>query len=567
MLLSLSVNSYAIIDNISITFGDGMNVLTGETGAGKSILVGALSMALGYRSSSEMVRTGETKAVVKALFSVEEDDKSVLDILAEQGVECEDGTILIQREIYANGRNVCKINDTLVNVSALKTLGLLLVDIHGQHEHQKILDPETHLSLLDEYGSEDLGDLLKATREDYLTMKSANLRWKKLVEQARDGTEAQNAFMSRLSDIEDADLKIGEDEEIKQRIDLLKNSEKIFNLIDSAYNTLYGSMPSVIESLNTASIALDNAQRLDPTLTQYARNVSDAYVSLDDTVLAIRDYRDRIEYSQEEIDTLSARLSRIEKLKRKYGETIEEILNYRDELKDSLSIIKNIDEELEKAKELYDGAKEKYLRGAERLSCERKRVAEDLSRRLVEVLSELNMGSVKFAVDFKPFDGKTLSSSGIDRAEFLISTNAGESLKPLSKVASGGEISRIMLALKSIFADADRTDTLIFDEIDTGISGRTAQVVAEKMVELSLNHQLICISHLPQIASMASTHIVIDKAEENGRTHTEVNIIEGEDRTREIARMISGVEVTDVTLSSAREMLSQARDYEKLING
>ena len=567
MLLSLSVSNYAIIDNVSINFGEGMNVLTGETGAGKSILVGALSMALGYRSSSEMVRTGETKATVKALFTLEETDRRILNILADQGIETEDGSLLIQREIFANGRNVCKINGSLVNVSALRQIGLLLVDIHGQHEHQKILDPETHLSLLDEYGRDELRPLIDRVREDYTDMKSKNQRWRKLLEQAKEGTDAQSEFEKRLKDIEEADLKPGEDEELSARLTVMKNSEKIFALVDEAYRSVYGEAAPVLGSLNTASVSLENAARLDPSLQALSKTVTDAYVSLDDAAVTLRDYRDRIEYSPEKADEISSRLSRIERLKRRYGETIEDILKYRDEMKECLSIINNMDAELARAKEEYDSSREAYMASARTLSAARHTVAEDLSKRLVEVLSELNMGSVRFSVAFRDFDGRTLSSAGIDRVEFLISTNAGEEVKPLSKVASGGEVSRIMLALKSIFADADFTDTLIFDEIDTGISGRTAQVVAEKMCELSGNHQLICISHLPQIASMASTHIVIEKTVEGGRTRTMVDTVEGEERVREIARMISGVEVTDVTLSSAREMITQAEEYRQLLEG
>ncbi|MCR4894095.1 MAG: DNA repair protein RecN [Eubacteriales bacterium] len=563
MLSSLSVSNYAIIDNTTVDFQEGLNVLTGETGAGKSILVGALSMALGYRSSAEMVRSGEQKASVKALFTVDETDPRLMEILSGQGVEPEDGNILISREIFSNGRNVCRINGSPVNVSALRELGLILVDIHGQHEHQKILNADTHLSLLDEFGKASLGELLAQVRDAYSDMKEKNRAARQLMEEAKASSEAEREYAKRLSEIDEANLKIGEDAEIASRLNLMKNSEKIFSLVDSVYNSLYGEGASPLSVLSDSSQKLEEAVKLDPSLAPVSKAVTEAWVSLDDSVVTLRDYRSSLEFSPEAMDSLSSRLSAIERLKRRYGETIEEILSYRDETEKKLSAIRNIDRELSAAKEAYDLSKERYMALSEELSQKRRETAKELSAKLISVLSELNMSNVSFEVSFAPFDGRTLSSSGIDRVEFLISTNAGEDVKSLTKVASGGEVSRIMLGLKSIFAEADRTDTLIFDEIDTGISGRTAQVVAQKMCELASNHQLICITHLPQIASMASNHMVIEKSVTNDRTATEVTAVTGEERTKEIARMISGVELTDVTLSSASEMLSQAEEYRR----
>ena len=564
MLSSLSVSNYAIIDNISVDFREGLNVLTGETGAGKSILVGALSMALGYRSSAEMVRSGEQKATVKALFTVDVADSRLMEILSEQGVEPDEGNILVSREIFSNGRNVCRINGSPVNVSALREVGLILVDIHGQHEHQKILNADTHLSLLDEFGKAFLGALLSEVRDAYGDMKEKNQAARRLMEEAKASAQAEAEYVKRLSEIDEAALKPGEDAEIAAKLAVMKNSEKIFSLVDAAYNALYGEGTSPLSVLNDCSAKLEEAVKLDPSLGSVSKIVSEAYVSLDDAVVSLRDYRSSLEFSPEAMDSLSLRLSVIEKLKRRYGESIEEIFSYREETEKKLSAIRNIDRELAQAKDDYDKAKERYMELSRELSEKRRETAKELSAKLITVLSELNMSGVSFDVSFAPFDGRTLSSTGIDKVEFLISTNAGEDLKSLTKVASGGEVSRIMLGLKSIFAEADRTDTLIFDEIDTGISGRTAQVVAQKMCELSSNHQIICITHLPQIASMASNHMVIEKRVADNRTATEVTPLTGEARTAEIARMISGVELTDVTLSSASEMLSQAEEYRRV---
>ncbi len=561
MLLSLSIKNYAIIDSVDITFGDGMNVLTGETGAGKSILVGALSMALGYRTSSEYIRTGQSKASVQALFCVEDDNSLLRESLSEVGVELDDNSVLIQRELYSNGKNICKINNVMVNVSSLKQIGLLLVDIHGQHEHQKILDSSTHLGMLDEYGHSELSELLAETKSAYIHMKKAHSNWKELTEKVKEKNKNRDEYLEIISEINEVMPEVGEDEALEEKIAVMQNSEKIFENLEEVYSGLFTDANNIINRLRYISARLDNAAAVDKKLTPAQQSFNDASIALDEALLVIRDYKENLEFNQEELDEAHYRLNKIEKLKRKYGENISDILEYREDTENLLKLIDNSEIETEKAKSEYNEAKENYFMCADRLSQERKKVAQNLSEKLCSELNDLAMPNAVFEVKFERTEDK-VSSLGNDIVEFMISTNTGEPLKPLTKIASGGEVSRIMLALKSIFADTDKTETLIFDEIDTGISGRTAQIVAQKMADLSMTHQLLCISHLPQIASMANTHILIGKHVSDERTYTKITMLDKQSRISEIARMLGGVEVNDTAMTHAEEMLKQAENYK-----
>lgn len=561
MLLSLSIKNYAIIDSVDITFGDGMNVLTGETGAGKSILVGALSMALGYRTSSEYIRTGQSKACVQALFCVEDDNSLLRESLSEVGVELDDNSVLIQRELYSNGKNICKINNVMVNVSSLKQIGLLLVDIHGQHEHQKILDSSTHLAMLDEYGHSELNELLSETKVAYIQMKKAHSNWKELTEKVKEKNKNRDQYLEIISEIDEVMPEVGEDEALEEKIAVMQNSEKIFENLEEVYLGLFTDANNIINRLRYISSRLDNAAAIDKKLSPAQQSFNDASIALDEALLVIRDYKENLEFNQEELDEAHYRLNKIEKLKRKYGENISDILEYKDDTEKLLKLIDNSEIETEKAKNEYNEAKENYFICADRLSEKRKKVAQNLSEKLCRELNDLAMPNAVFDVKFERTEDK-VSSLGNDIVEFMISTNTGEPLKPLTKTASGGEVSRIMLALKSIFADTDKTETLIFDEIDTGISGRTAQIVAQKMADLSMTHQLLCISHLPQIASMANTHILIGKHVSDDRTYTQITMLDRQSRIGEIARMLGGVEVNDTALTHAEEMLKQAENYK-----
>lgn len=566
MLLSLNIKNYAIIDSVSITFGDGLNVLTGETGAGKSILIGALSLALGYRANTDNIRSGENKASVQALFCVDKPSAFLGSLLENAGIEQEDGNLLITREIYQNGKNVCKINNTLVNVATLKQIGLILVDIHGQHEHQKLLNSNTHLSMLDAYGSKELNSHLAETKEAFINMRNALKEYKELNQRAQTQNEDAAFYASAIDELETAHLHIGEDKEISEKLNVLQNSEKIYELTNGAYSSLYSSEKNILNMLRQTVSELEKASAIDPKIKNIYDSISEAAIVIEDSVSELRDYKESIEFDPEKIDRLNERLNLIERLKRKYNDDISEISKLQELYKEKLSDISNIDAELSEAKSQFASSKKIYLENANKLSEKRKEVAGELSKKLCENLKDLAMGSTKFEVKFKTSEERHLTALGVDDVEFMISTNEGQELKPLAKIASGGEISRIMLALKSILADADETESLIFDEIDTGISGRTAQKVAQKMYSLSLKHQILCISHLPQIACLADTHFLIGKHSENGMTFTMIKNIDGKERESELARMLGGVEVNSTAHEHAAEMLRQANEYKANIS-
>ncbi|MFA0816056.1 MAG: DNA repair protein RecN [Anaerofustis sp.] len=564
MLLTLNIKNYAIIDQLSIDFSEGLNVLTGETGAGKSIIVGALSLALGYRANTDAIRTGADRITVQALFSYDVDDAAVQQIFDEFGITSEDHTVLLTREIYANGRNVCRVNDVLINVLTLKSISAYLVDIHGQHEHQKLLNQETHIDFLDAYAGESIQTMKHETSVRYEEMKRAERELHMLIEKEKDARAKEDEVREHLKEINSLNLVVGEDEKLEERKKILSNSEKLFELTTSVYSLLYGSERNICDRLTEANNKLEAISEIDGSLKTDSQALNDALISVQEIVYSLRDYKDSIEFNPSELDNLETRLNKIDHLKRKYGQTIEEILEQADEYHSFLSLIENGEEQLAAARKRYDNNVASYLDSAIELSKGRKNAADRLTKRLMNNLNELAMPNAQFLISFEDTRKyNRLSPNGIDGVQFLISTNIGQEKKPLSKIASGGEVSRIMLAIKSIMADADHTDTLIFDEIDTGISGRTAQIVAEKMSELSRSHQILCITHLSQIASMADTHFLIEKSVIGNETYTSFKKLDYEGRTFELARMLGGVHVTETTLTHASEMLQLALEYKK----
>ncbi|NLW70039.1 MAG: DNA repair protein RecN [Eubacteriaceae bacterium] len=563
MLQTLEVKNYAIIDNTQISFEKGFNVLTGETGAGKSILVDALSLALGYRTGVSVIRSGENKTFVQALFSLDKIEGELKKLLEENNIDYEDNCLLISRELYAGGRNVCRINSTMLSVNALKQIGLFLVDIHGQHEHQKLLDPSTHTDMLDSFAGQRASEALSGVEESFENMRKSKRELKKLLESAKNRENNREDYQRELKEIEQAALNPGEDETLEKRIDILQNGEKLFGFVDGAYSLLYSRERSVSDMLSSAKGMLQDASRIDESLKGAFDSLNEAAYSIEDAVITLRDYKDSIEFDPALLEDIHARLNKINKLKRKYGFTISDILNYSDELREKLSAMDNIDGLIDQAREDYEKKKGEYMKQASKLSEIRKQAAVELGKGLCEQLSDLAMPNTVFEVQFTPLGEEHYGAKGIETAQFMISTNAGQELRPLAKAASGGEISRIMLSMKSILARADRTDTLIFDEIDTGISGRTAQKAAEKIASLSGEHQIICITHLSQIASMANNHILIGKYVENGATYTKVTNLSEEERVEEIARILGGVEIDETALAHARQVLSQAASFRE----
>ena len=547
MLSLLHIENIAVIESADISFDQGFNILTGETGAGKSIVIDAISAILGERAYRDMIRTGASKASVRAVFT----DVPEFAWFAENGVDHDPETI-IQREVYLDGKNVCRVNGTLVTVSILRKLGIQLINIHGQHDSASLFDESNHLQFLDDFAvnchlrqsySEAFEKVAKLRREiDSLTMdESEKLR-------------RMETLRFQIEEISKAELEAGEDEVLESRRKLLQNAEKLASGMNDAVETVYGGEDSdgAAVLLAQAERALARIAKYDDSIAALHDKIADLMYQVQDAAEELKDARDDLAYSSDELEQIESRLDVIHRLRRKYGATCADILDYLERAKQELDEIEFSDDHLERLKVKLAKAEKTAWNEAEVLRENRKKTAVELSARILTELAQLDMPRVQFQCEFTELD---LSPNGADAVAFYMSANAGEALKPLSKVASGGELARIMLAMKNVLAEQDQIATLIFDEVDTGVSGRAAQKVAEKLRSVARNKQVLCVTHLPQLAALANTHLLIAKAEREGRTYTTVTPLDIEGRKRELARIIGGTNITETTLKSAEEML------------
>ncbi|WP_329380262.1 DNA repair protein RecN [Anaerofustis butyriciformans] len=559
MLLSLNINNYAIIDNLSIEFDEGLNIITGETGAGKSIIIGALSLVLGEHAKTENIRTGKDKAVIQALFTVEENNHELKEVLDDLSIDYSDQTLILTREISLKGRNICKINSTLVNVSTLKEVGTHLIDIHGQHEHQKLLNQNTHLSFLDSYGQNKIKDDLRNVSLSYDEYKKALKELTELEKKSKENSDNLDNFKRQFEEINEVELEIGEDEELEKREKILLNSQNIYSDIDSAYSLLYKSDSNVLSNLTLANESFSKVLDYDESVKENVEMLNEANTLIEEVVFFLRDYRDNISFNPEELNDIESKLNKINYLKKKYGVTIEEILEYKKELQNNIELIDNYEDTLNSLKKDVDKKKKEYLKHAKTLREKRKKIADEFCKKITENLQLLSMKGTVFACEFKDLEkNENYTKKGIDDIAFMISTNKGESLKPLNKIASGGEISRVMLSFKRILSENDNIDCLIFDEIDTGISGQTALIVGKQMWELSKNHQILAITHLPQIASMADTNYFIKKEVKDDKTFTSFTKLNEEEKVEELVRIISGENTSENAIMYAKDMIENA---------
>ena len=547
MLSMLHIENIAVIERAEISFDSGFNVLTGETGAGKSIVIDAISAILGERAYRDMIRTGENKASVRAVFT----DVPEYPWFAENGVDYDPETV-VQREIYLDGKNVCRVNGCLVSVSILRKLGIQLINIHGQHDSASLFDEDNHLTFLDAFSDDQ--NLLGDYSAKYSEVAALRRQIDKMTMDEGEKLRRMETLKYQIAEIEKAELEPGEDEELEQRRKLLQNAEKLSDGMDEAVNCLYGGDDSdgAAGLLAQAQYALARLQRFSDSFSGLHERVSDLMYQVQDVAEEVRDARDSLSYSAEELERLEERLDVIHKLRRKYGTTCQDILGYLDRAKKELDDIEFADDHLERLKKKLRQAEKDAWDAAYRLREARQRGAQIMSKRILEELAQLDMPRVQFECQFRQLD---LTDSGADAVAFYMSANAGEALKPLSKVASGGELARIMLAMKNVLAEKDQVRTLIFDEVDTGVSGRAAQKVAEKLRSVAAHKQVLCVTHLPQLAALADTHLLIAKSERNGRTYTSVTPLDREGRKRELARIIGGTNITETTLKSAEEML------------
>ncbi len=564
MLTQLDIQNIALIDKLSLEIGQGLNVLTGETGAGKSILIDSINAVLGERVSKDIIRNGKDKAIIEAIFQYE--NKAIDSILEEAGIDNDDGTLILSREISLSGKNTCRINGRLVNVSMLKLIGELLLDIHGQHDNQSLLKTETHISLLDAFG----GSAIEKLKADYIELftqyKNLRVRLNSLAGDKAEIARRMDMLNFQLEEIRNAKLKVGEDSSLNSKRQVLANSEKIMNSIVRAYELLNegsSSGKSALYNCNKALQEMAGILKYDPELSTVTEKLESVIYQLEDVCEDLRNKREAAEFNPDELSRIDERLDIISRMKRKYGSTVEEVLEF---FKKSQSEY----EELIQSESLADELNKqlsaltlKLYESAELLNRERENAALILEKNITSELENLEMknSSFKVSLTYNKDEGN-FTKNGLNSVEFLISSNAGEPLKPLSKIASGGEMSRIMLAIKTILANVDEIPTLIFDEIDTGISGKAAQKVGEKLSYISRTHQVLCVTHLSQLACMADNHLYIEKNSDGENTYTSVIKLDQNGRIQEIARIIGGSDLTPLALKHSEELLFAADQFK-----
>ena len=551
MLQLLHIENIAVIERADISFRAGFNALTGETGAGKSIVIDSLGAVLGARTSRDLIRTGAAKAFVSAEFDGVD---ASLPVLAALGVEPEDGVLLLQRDIYADGKNICRANGRPITVAQLRALGTSLLNIHGQHEGTQLLDEEQHGAYLDRFAR--LDGLPEAYTARYQAVRETQRQIEALEMDEAEKARRVDTLRHQIAELERAELRDGEEEELLARRELLRNAEKFMDAFAAADYALSGGDDGLgaASQLKNAENALHSVRALGARFSELCERLESLYSDVYDLAETVRDLRSEMDFSPQELDAVESRADQLYRLKKKYGATVGEMLDYLERSKKELDEIEFAGDRVEQLKGKLQKAEKAAWDAALRLREARKEAAAGLTARILEELSQLDMKKVQFSCEFTETE---LSPVGADAVAFYMSANLGEALKPLNKVASGGELARIMLALKNVLAERDRVPTLIFDEVDTGVSGRAAQRVAEKLLAVSRTKQVLCVTHLPQLAALADTHFRIAKREADGRTYTSVTPLDFEGRRQELARIIGGASITETTLQSAGEMLKQ----------
>lgn len=554
MLELLHIENIAIIEAADIEFAPGFNALTGETGAGKSIVIDSLSAVLGQRTSRELIRTGAEKAFVSAAFS-----GIAPELTEELGIQPEaDGTLLLQREIQTDGKNVCRVNGRPVTVGQLRALGARLLNIHGQHDGQQLLDEEQHIVYLDSFGKTEA--LINAYTEKYKHFTDIRRQISALQMDEAEKARRVDTLQYQIEELRRAKLKPGEEEELTARRGMLRNAEKFLDAVAGADYALNGddSGGGALSALRQAQDALGGVRHLDDAFGQLYERLGEAYSEVYDIAATVEDKRGELDVSPGELDRVESRMDLLYRLKKKYGATVEDMLDYQARCEAELAQIEDAGDTLVRLEQALSKAEKAARQAAQALSDARKAAAEQLTAQILTELQQLDMGKIRFAVDFAE---KPLDSDGMDAVRFLMSANVGEELRPIHKIASGGELARIMLAMKNVLSEQDHVGTMVFDEVDTGVSGRAAQKVAEKMARISRRKQVLCVTHLPQLAAMADTHFSVEKGERDGRTYTEVRRLDREQRRRELARLTGGSHVSQTMLDGAEELLVQAEKF------
>jgi DNA repair protein RecN (Recombination protein N) len=560
LLAELAIKNIAIIESVTVSFQKGFTVLTGETGAGKSIIIDSIHLLVGGRGSSDFVRHGADKAEIEGLFLIEDDHPAIAKC-SEFGIEIEEGMLLLKRDIYPSGKSVCRVNGKLVTITILREIGRTLVDIHGQHDNQEMLDEKSHLRLLDEFGGKEIYPALNEYQSIYREYVKIKKDLASLNENEQMMAQRLDLLKFQLNEITNAQLKIGEDEQLLTEKKKLTNFEKLFSSLNTTYEALQGEQKG-LDWVGLALSNLDEAQTIDEELKEIYNIVSNSYYQLEDIVHTLRDKLDELEYDPNRLNEIENRLNIIHQMKRKYGDSIEAILEYCAKIDDEIEMITNRESHIETLNKKLVSIEKDLLVEANHLTSLRKNAAEKLTEAIHKQLKDLYMDKTVFEVKFFEQDNIEFQPDGIDKIEFYMSTNPGEPLKPLAKIASGGELSRIMLALKTIFSQHQGVTSIIFDEVDTGVSGRVAQAIGEKIYRISVNSQVLSITHLPQVAALSDHHFFIRKEIKENRTITSIQQLSERERIEEIARMISGSHITTATEEHAKELLDLAHKYK-----
>lgn len=556
MLTELHIENIAVIEKADMEFRPGLTVLTGETGAGKSIIIDALSAVLGARTSRDIVRSGTEKGTVSAVFESDCAD----EWFEKNEIEPED-EIIIQRRISADGKSSCRVCGNPVSVAQLRELGTLLLDIHGQNDGRLLMDESRHREYLDSFGG--LSEPLNVYKSAYSAYVACKREIERLSMDEIEKARMADSLKYQIEELENANLKPGEEDELSAKRDILRNSEKLTEAIDGAYNVLYGTDSSAAALTDEAAMLMNKAAFITDELRETASIIENASALIYDASERIRDFRDSLEFSPEEYDNIESRLALLRKLRRKYNTDEEGMLEHLDECRQKLSELEYADDMIEKLEKQLEKHTDNCRKAAAKLTKCRQEAAKELEGRITAELKDLSMPSARFAAAIEPIESKVgFGANGADEIRFLISANAGMELGRISKIASGGELSRIMLAMKTVFSKSDPIETMVFDEIDTGVSGVAAQRVGEKMSDLSRGKQVLCITHLPQIAAIADSHALISKSERGGRTYTEVSELDRQGRRKELARLYGGDVITDTTLAGAEEQLAAADKYK-----
>ena len=577
MLIELSVENFALVEKLRLSFGEGLNLLTGETGAGKSILLDALGMALGERTGSESIRHGADRTRVEAVFTISPTDIRLKEVMDGAGIEDEEGLLIVARELSTSGKGSVRINGRPTTVGTLKAIGDALVDIHGQHQHQSLLDAHRHADILDAWCGSEIASLKAAVAEAAGEATAAARELSALQQDARERVRTIDLLSFQRDEIDAAKPTADEEETLLAEQMRLASAEKLHEAASSAYSALHGGslssassrngsrgglsaggggeMSGALEGLTSATAAIDHAARLDERLVPLLEALNNALFVAEDAARDVRTYRDEIEFNPERLEEIENRLDTLKRLKKKYGDTLDEVLRYREEIGVRLETLENAETRIAELQAIAEKLQEKLQARAAKLTKARQKAAKPFAEAILKELADLAMTATRFSVSIEP---RPPTAQGADHVEFLISPNPGEPLKPLAKIASGGEISRVMLAMKSVLSRTYSVPTLIFDEIDTGIGGRTGTVLADKLAALSGAVQILCITHLPQIAAKGDRHFFIEKRTEKGRTAVSVAPLEGDARVEELARMLGGARLTDTVLQHAREMLGHA---------